>query len=406
MPDETVQAAPNRRASLAVMPFVDLVAGPDPAPGGVAGGLTVDIITRLAKLRSMFVIARGSVFALAERGLSPEEAGRKLDVDFVASGSVRSDGGRIAVSIELVHVPTAHIVWAETFEHPASALLAVNDEIGNRIVSCIANEIEIVERNRAVLKPPNSLDAWEACHRGLWHMYRFTQADNERAQHFLRLSIDKDPTFARAHAALSFTHWQSAFQRWSDVAVERERAYRAAGESLMADEQDPAAHWAMGRALWLWGRHDESVAELSRAVDLSPNFALGHYALSFVSAQSGDPAAAIRASDHSRHLSPYDPLLFGMLGTRALAHVRLGQFEDAATWAVKAAARPNAHANIVAIAAHCLALAGRVDEARTVVAQLRGTLPAYSTDHFLTVFQFAPDAEALFRRAGRIAGLL
>ena len=96
---------------------------------------------------------------------------------------------------------------------------------------------------------------------------------------------------------------------------------------------------------------DQSVVELEQAIDLSPNFALGHYTLAFVHSQAGDPRAAIASSDHSRHLSPFDPLLFGMLGARAMALVRLGRFEEAADWAVKAAARPNAHAHILAIAA-------------------------------------------------------
>ncbi len=86
-------------------------------------------------------------------------------------------------------------------------------------------------------------------------------------------------------------------------------------------------------------------------MDLSPNFALGHYALAFVHSQSGDPRAAIGASDHSRSLSPFDPLMFGMLGVRALALVRLSEFEEAAEWAIKAAARPNAHVHILGIAA-------------------------------------------------------
>ncbi len=106
----------------------------------------------------------------------------------------------------------------------------------------------------------------------------------------------------------------------------------------MADEQDPAAHWAMGRALWLRGRVDESLTELDTSVELSPNFALGHYTLAFIHAQSGDPQAAIRFADHSRVLSPFDPLLFAMLATRAMALIRLGRFDEAADWAAKARA--------------------------------------------------------------------
>jgi hypothetical protein len=73
---------------------------------------------------------------------------------------------------------------------------------------------------------------------------------------------------------------------------------------------------------------------------LSPNFALGHYTLAFVHSQAGDPHAAIAASDHSRRLSPFDPLLFGMLGARAMALVRLGRFEEAAEWGVEGRSSP------------------------------------------------------------------
>ncbi|KAA3441593.1 transcriptional regulator [Mesorhizobium sp. SARCC-RB16n] len=396
--DEAVKPS---HASLAVMPFVE-EAG---LRGGLADGLTHDIITRLAKLRDFFVIARGSVFALADKGIAPEEAGRRLNVDYVATGTVRSIAGRLIVSVELVEVRTARIVWAETFERRPDDIFAVLDDIGDSIVSSISAEIETVERNRALLKAPNSLNAWEAYHRGLWHMYRFTQAENETARHFFARALQLDPTFARAYAGLSFTHWQNAFQRWGDRDRESALAFESAGQSLLVDDHNPAAHWAMGRALWLRGEQDGSLGELEQAVKLSPNFALGHYALSFVHSQSGDPRAAIGSSDHSRHLSPFDPLLFGMLGARAMAHVRLGQFEEAALWALKAAARPNAHAIILAIAAHCLALAGRLDEARGFAAAIRKTLPDYRADDFIGTFRFEPDAEALFRQGGRRIGL-
>ncbi|MGX5850123.1 transcriptional regulator [Mesorhizobium sp. PL10] len=391
------------KASLAVMPFAeDAGSG---IRGGMADGFTHDIITRLAKLRDFFVIARGSVFALAEKNIAPEDAGRRLNVDYVATGTVRSVTGRLIVTVELVEVRTARIVWAETFERRPDDIFAILDDIGNSIVASISSEIETVERNRAMLKAPNSLNAWDAYHRGLWHMYRFTRSENDLARHFFDIAIRQDPTFARAYAGLSFTHWQSAFQRWGDRDQDSALAYEAAGQSLLVDDHNPAAHWAMGRALWLRGEGNASLVELERAVDLSPNFALGHYALSFVQSQSGDPQAAIGSSDHSRHLSPFDPLLFGMLGARAMAHVRLGQFDDAAHWALKAAARPNAHVIILSIAAHCLALAGRLDEAKTFAAAIRKALPDYSTDDFIGTFRFDPDATALYKLGAKRIGL-
>jgi len=389
--------ANSRRASIAVMPFVDRSSAAD-LRGGVADAMAHDVTTRLAKLRSMFVIAQGSTFALRDRSVGPEEAGRILNVDYVVSGSVRRQARTLVVSADLVATRTARVVWTEVFDEKFDDTLDVLEEIGNRIVASVAHEIEMVERNRAILKPPSSLDAWEAHHRGLWHMYRFSKSDNERARQFFSRAVELDPTFARAYAGLSFAHFQNAFLGWKKAAPEIERAYGAAGKSLMVDDRDPAAHWAMGRALWLRGDQDQSITELERAVDLSPNYATALYTLSFVHSQSGDPNAAIGFSDRARELSPFDPLLFGMLGCRAIALVRLGRHEEAAGWAIKAAARPNAHQHIMAIAAITLGLAGRINDANSYKERIRARVPGYQLAHFLTAFRCSPDAEAAIRQ--------
>ncbi|MGK9169030.1 tetratricopeptide repeat protein [Inquilinus limosus] len=404
-PTEAVgDVAGIRRASIAVMPFADRSQAATP-PGSIADALAHDVTVRLAKLRSLFVIAQGTMFALRDRHVGAEDAGRMLNVDYVVSGFVEQQGPRLTVAAELAETRTARIVWAEIFNHRLDDAFLVLEEIGNRIVAAIDSEIETIERNRAILRPPNSLDAWEAHHRGLWHMYRFTRADNDQARHFFQAALRQDPTFARAHAGLSFTHFQSAFQGWAPRGPEVDRAFEAAGRSLMADDRDPTAHWAMGRALWLRGEHHQAIVELEQAIELSPNFAQGHYTLAFVHSQTGDPGTAIASSERSRRLSPFDPMLFGFLGARAMALVRLGRFDEAAHWGVKAAARPNAHAQILAIAALSLALAGRTDEARGHVTAIRRALPHYRVDDFLTAMQFAPEDQRLFREAAKRIGL-
>jgi TolB-like protein len=394
----------KRRASVAVMPFVEAASAPAPR-SQLAHGLTDDIITRLAKLRALFVIARGTVYALGDRGIDAQEAGRILDVEYVTSGRVRRQGDRVSVIVELAETTDARIIWTDELVADGEGTFGVLDAIVDRIVAAIAEEIETAECNRALLKPPSSLDAWEAYHRGLWHMYRFTGVDNRDAERFFRSALVLDPTFARAHAGLSFTHFQNVFL---ELTPDRDRqmvlALETAAASVATDDRDPAAHWAMGRALWLRGAKDESISELQRSIELSPNFALGHYTVGFIKAQSGDPHAAIEASNTSRKLSPFDPLQFGMLGSRALAHLRLGELDEAADWALKAVGRPNAHAHIVAIAASTLALTNRHDEARKLVARIREGIPAYDVERFLRSFRFDRETEALLRRSARTIG--
>ena len=108
-------------------------------------------------------------------------------------GDAPPEAGRLRVEIELVETTSESIVWGEVCEASAADLLDAVNELGNRIVASLTGEIEQAERNRAILRPPASLDAWGAHHRGLWHMYRFTKEDNAQAQHF----------FARARVARS-----------------------------------------------------------------------------------------------------------------------------------------------------------------------------------------------------------
>jgi hypothetical protein len=88
-----------------------------------------------------------------------------------------------------------------------------------------------------------------------------------------------------------------------------------------------------------------------------------------------------------------------------MALVRLGQFEEASGWAVKAAARPNAFAHIHAIAAYTLALAGSLEQARTHAAAVHRAAPRYSIDEFLLTFPFEPQGESLFRKGAKLIGM-
>jgi len=390
-----------RPGSVLVMPF----ASPASRLRDCADGLTEDLIARLAQLRLLFVIARGTSYALGARGLDARAAGRAANVDYAVTGTVRPRGDRVLVEVELAETRGASILWTEATEETLDEGLVFLDRIAARIAAAVAEQIEQAECKRAVLAPVDSLDAWQSYHRGLWHMYRFTADDNRRAAELFTLALARDPTFARAYAGISFTHFQNVFLALSsDREGESRLALDAASRSLAADDRDPGAHWAMGRALWLRGEPDAAIAELERSVALGPSFALAHYTLGFVHAQNGDPAVAISATDHARALSPFDPLQFAMLAARALAHVRLGDHEAAADWAVSATRRPNAHVHILAIAATTLALARRQREAIGFVDRMRAAWPRYGLDDMLRAFHFTPDTERQLRSGARRIG--
>ena len=392
----------GRRASFAVMPFTA-------APGcarSFADGVTHDIISGLARLRALFVVARGSTFALRDQMSHPGEIGRVLHVDYAAIGSVEDNGDRLHITAELCTTDDNRVIWADSYEIPRGDAFLITGKIATRIVSSLDAEIEATERNRAVLKPPNSLNAWEAHHRGLWHMYRFTEPDNEQAQRYFRRAIKLDPTFSRAYAGLSFTHWYNAFQFKSTAKqAEADSAFVSASRGLLADHRDPAAHWAMGRALWLRGEDEASIRELNEAIGLSPNFALAHYQLGFVQAQTGDAQAAVEAVEVARQLSPFDPMLYAMCAARAWALFRLKRFEEAGEWALNTIRQPNASLHARALSALVLARVGRLEESLREVDVVRRLRPGYTINDFFFAFHVLADDKPVYLAAAKQIGM-
>ena len=407
LPDLSRSSRPTLpdRPSLAVLPFGTL--GGQSEGGGFADGVAADVLVRLSRLRSLFVIARGSSFRFRGAQIDPYTVGRALGVRYLASGAIRTDGHRLRLTVELVEAETGAVMWSDIYDRRLDAVFDLQDELATRIAAALDDEIEAAEMRRALAVPPSSLDGWSAYHRGLWHMYRFTRGDNETARSLFQQALRTDPLSARLYAGLSFTHFQDAFlHRTGQRGIEAEHAYRFAEQSVGLDERDPTSHLALGRALWLLGRQDDAVEELSLAVGLNPNFALGHYSLAFVQAQGGDARAALGAADVAQRLSPFDPLLFGMLGARALACLNLKEHAQAALWGDRAARRPNAHVHIQAIAAFSNALADRREEAGGYARRIRETAPSYRCDDFLAAFHtLTPSVVDLIRRVGPSIGL-
>ena len=390
------QAEVMRGPTLLLMPFT---AAPEQIAD--ADSVTSDIIFGFAKLRSIRVIARGTAFSL--RSQLPSAAANLVKAQYVASGQLRRDGKKYLVSVELADPKSDRIFWADEFSCNAIDSFFASSPLAAQIVAGLDTEIHIIERNRALLAPPASLDAWQAYHRGLTHMYGFTGDSNRKAQQFFTRSIVLDPTFSRSYAGLSFTHFQNAFHlHVRDAEREIALAIETAEQALQADPNDPAAHCAMGRALWLQHAHDGAVSALDRSIRLSPNFAFAHYSLAFVQCQTGDPGHAIDAADAAAELSPFDPMMFGTNRVRTFALLRLGKVEEAAETARLVGQHAGDHVHAHAVAALTLAAAGRIEEARAIRQHIGALRPGYNLKQFKEVLHMMDDLTDIYQRAAKL----
>ena len=171
------------KPSIAVLPFTNMSADPDQE--FFADGIAEDVITALSRYPSLFVIARNSSFTYKGRAVDVKQVGRELGVRYVLEGGLRKSGNRIRVTAQLIEAETGKHLWAERYDRELADIFAVQDEITEAVTIAIAPAIAHAEQQRAMRKPPQSLDAWAAYQRGLWHLSRASVEDNGVAQKFL-----------------------------------------------------------------------------------------------------------------------------------------------------------------------------------------------------------------------------
>lgn len=395
----------DARPSIAVLPFeLRGEAGPHDI---VADALPADIITDLARINWLFVIARGSSFRFRGAAGDPAQVGAALKVGYCLTGSIERSGTGVTVSVALVDTRAGLTVWSERYSGALDTLQELRPEIERGVVEKVLTHIPQNEVRLARGLPTSQLDAWASFHLGLDHMYRFNAADNAAANRLFGNALDLDPYFSRAMAGLSFTHFQSAFMAYDDDAQGHKDLARSLAErAVETDRLDPFAHFSLGRCSWLEGRLDDSISWFDRATSLSPSFAQGIYNRGLVATIASKPEQADRDLALALELSPMDPLAYGMISSRALTHLQFGDLEKAAQFGERAALTPGAHKHIKLIAALTLDLAGEKERAADWLAKARTEDNDISTEGFFRAFPFAEgEARETLERGFRKLGI-
>ena len=380
------------RPSIAVLPFRFL--GRTGPLSFLSDALADEFITDLSRLRWLIVIARGSSFRFRYQEVDHSEVGRALRVRYCLSGSVRKDGRRLTIFVELARTSDASIIWAERFSAGLDELRQLREEVVAAVVANLEMRIQQQEAQFARGRPLGELDAWSACHVGVDLMYRFNRPDNAQAAAHFEHALSLDGEFSRALAGLSFTRFQDAFMQYSDDPHgSAEQARSLAERARQCDPLDPFAYLNLGRSLWLDGQIPESIELLNHSIALSPNYAQAYYSKAWAEMTQCKAGQSDTDATLALRLSPLDPLRYAFLGVRSISALLRGDYRNAAEWGERAARSPGAHKHIAVIAALGTRLAGRRDRASEWVSWAKRQDSALSKESFLRSFPFAPSAE-------------
>ena len=389
----------GERPTVAVLPF-GRTGLPD-AFASLSDAIPADIISSLARLRWLRVIARESTFRFRNTDVDLAGLHSVLGASYCLSGRVELLGTKLEVSVDLVDTRTEGLIWSDRFERPVADVHAVRHEIVGAVIAALDLQIPQTEAALARGKPVEHLDAWEAYHLGLSHVYRFNAHDNAIAGSLFRRATDLDPGFSTAFAARAYTSFQDVIMGYVPDHQAALAAVRFAAErSIELDPLDPYANAAMGRLHILTNSPDDGLVWLDRSVELSPNYAKGYYSRAFLQVVRCQTVATRADIDMAIGLSPLDPLLGPMRTLKALSFGIDGDYATAADLAVLAARTATSHFRIVMAAVALCQLDGRTEAAARWARVVREVRPDPSITQYL---KSMPYSDADFRNRVRSA---
>ena len=379
----------------------------DPEQGYFADGVVEEITTALSRFKTIFVIARNSSFTYKGKAVDVKQIGRELGVRYALEGSVRRAANRVRITAQLIDAVSGVHLWADRFDGATEDIFDLQDQVTTSVVGAITPTVERAEIGRAVLKPTESLDAYDHYMRGIASQYQWTnEATSEALRHYYK-AIELDPKFASAYAlATSCLSWRKMNGWTTDPAQEITETKRLAERATQLGQDDAEVLCYSGGALaFVVGEIEEGIALIDRALRLNPNLKDAWLTSGLLRMLLGDWNMVIDHFARAMRLSPFEPTLFMMLTGTAAGYFFTGRYDEAATWAAKSIGENSKYMTAWWTAAASNALLGRQEQAQDALARLRQLDPAIRLANFKYPVPLRPLDLARMKDGLRKAGL-
>jgi class 3 adenylate cyclase/TolB-like protein/cytochrome c-type biogenesis protein CcmH/NrfG len=310
-------AEPHRlagRPSVAVLPFKNLSTDSD--QDFFSAGIAEDVITALGRFSNLLVVAKSASFQLKERNLSPAEIGRLLDVRYLLEGSVRREGDRLRVSVELTEAATGRNVWSEAYDAEVKDIFDVQQHIARRVVGAAAVKLTRFERDRALAKPTENLAAYEHVLRGREHLSRASRDSNDEAHDMFQRAIEIDPSYAAAYAELGLTLVEAVASGWTEfISDDLARAEALAQKALLLDSASTTAYRLLAEVHLARRRFDLALSQTDRALEINPSDAASFVVRGEILVWAGRAAEALLWLEGALRLDSANSRATFLLGT-------------------------------------------------------------------------------------------
>jgi TolB-like protein/Tfp pilus assembly protein PilF len=308
------EAATVSAKSIAVLPFDNLSRDPDNA--FFAEGVQDEILTRLAKVADLKVIARTSTQKFKSAPTDLRDVAKQLDVTNILEGSVQKVNDQVRVNVQLINALTNAHLWAEIYDRKLTDIFAVESDIAKTIADQLQAKLTGSEKQMMAAQPTTDTTAYELYHKGRSLWGKRTGDNIPKAIAFFEQAIARDPNYALAYAGLASAYILSPFYTGADRREAGSKAKEAALKALRLDPNLAEAHAALGKVLF-FSEIDLAGAtrEYKRAIELKPNDADAHHWFSNDSlAALGQFDEAIAEGKRSVELDPLSIVINADLG--------------------------------------------------------------------------------------------
>jgi non-specific serine/threonine protein kinase len=225
--------------------------------------MTEDVITELAKIKTLQLFPRAAVLAYRDKPATGPEVGRQLNAAYVLGGSVRRSGNRLRITVQLVETRTGHSVWADRYDREMKDVFEVQDDIARSITQALRISLSPQEEKTIAQKPTQNLQAYDYFLRGR----NYTRRENlEFAMQMFEHAIRLDPNFALPHAGIANVcgmqfELHGRDPRWV------EKGLAAANRAFELEPQLPEALSARARIFLAQQNYDEAIKFAYKAIE-------------------------------------------------------------------------------------------------------------------------------------------
>ena len=294
--------------SIAVLPFENFSPAKDNA--FFADGIQDDILTSLAKIKDLRVISRSSVMSFRDAAVQNlRQIGRKLGVANVLEGSVRKEGDRVVVNVQLIDARNSQQIWANHYDRTLVDSLGLQGELAGEIADTLRATLSEEEKARANSKPTQNADAYVFYLRANQISRNPDTAleDYKAAEQLYKQAIELDPNFALAHARLASVyaevfHYYDPTERWKTTA-------RSEAETALRLQPNLGeAHFVLGQCIsWMDQDYDRALEQFKIASRLSPNNADTCRLIAGIERRQGKWQKALQAYERVAEVDPQNP---------------------------------------------------------------------------------------------------